>query len=233
MYILSLETSTRNFSLAVSKDEKVLRSRNIRTDKILESSMIGAIEKILGFCDLTFEQVDALVVGLGPGSFTSLRVGLSTVKAFALATKKKLVGVCSLDVIASGVVGAKVDEICVLVDARREKVYAAIYDKNLSLKSEYMLTSIDDVLKLVQGKTLFVGDGIPLYKKHIEQAYRSHSKEKANGCQPVFASEKFWYPQAKELAKLGGRRLQKKDFDDPAMILPIYLYPQDCQVNRS
>ena len=126
MHILSLETSTKVFSLAVSKDDRLLRSRNLRTERILETSIIGAIDKLLASCDLNLDKIDVLAVGLGPGSFTSLRVGLSTVKAFALAMDKKIIGVPSLDVIASGVKLKEEDEICVLVDARRDKVYAAI-----------------------------------------------------------------------------------------------------------
>ncbi len=232
MYILCLETSTKNFSLAIAKDEKVLRFRNVRTDRILESSMTSSIDKLLVSCDLNFKKVDALAVGLGPGSFTSLRVGLSTVKAFALATGQKVAGVCSLDVLASGVSEEKTDEICVLVDARRGKVYAAIYDKNLSRKTEYLLTTIDDVLNRVQGTTLFVGDGIVLYKEDIQAAYRVYAQKKTTQCRCLFAAEKFWYPQAKELAKLAFKQLAAKKYDDPATLVPIYLYPQDCQVNQ-
>ncbi|MBF0489443.1 MAG: tRNA (adenosine(37)-N6)-threonylcarbamoyltransferase complex dimerization subunit type 1 TsaB [Candidatus Omnitrophica bacterium] len=230
MYILSLETSTKNFSLAVSHDEKLLRFRNVRTDRILESSMLSSIDKLLSSCDLTFDQVDALAVGLGPGSFTSLRVGLSTVKAFGLATDKKIVGICSLDVLASAVSKQKVDEICVVVDARRGNVYAAIYNMDLSLKTEYLLTKIEDVLTRVKGKTLFVGDGATLYQKQIEEAYKAQGK--ISSCRAVFADEKFSYPQARELAKLALKRLEQKKYDDPATIVPIYLYPQDCQVDR-
>lgn len=231
MHILSLETSTRNFSLAVSKDDQVLKFRNFRTDKILESSMIPSIDKLLTSCHLKLEKIEAIAIGLGPGSFTSLRVGLSTVKAFALATNKKLIGVSSLDIIAAGVANKEADEICVIVDARRGKVYAAIYDRQISRKTDYLLTTIDDVLEHVYGETLFVGDGVALYKDHIEKAYKTYAKTHHSDCKPRFALEKFWYPQAKELAKLAIKKMKNKEFEDPARIVPIYLYPSDCQVH--
>src|SRR3569833_2428790 len=102
MHILALETSTKNFSLAIADNDKVLRFRNVRTDRILESSMTRSIEKLLSSCDLSFDDVDVLAGGGGPGSFTSLRVGLSTVKALALAADNKVVGISSLDLIAQG-----------------------------------------------------------------------------------------------------------------------------------
>jgi len=232
MYILSLETSTKIFSLAIAQNEKVLRYRNVKTERILESSMIKAIDKLLNSCDLNLDKIDALAVGLGPGSFTSLRVGLSTVKAFALAADTKVIGVGSLDVIASGVRHQEADEICVLVDARRGKVYTAIYDSNLSRTTDYLLTTIDEILKKVKGKTLFVGDGLGLYREHIENAYRDHSQKKLTQCGAIFSDEKFWFPHSKELVKLALRKLRNKEFEDPERIVPIYLYPEDCQVSR-
>jgi tRNA threonylcarbamoyladenosine biosynthesis protein TsaB len=235
MHILSLETSTKSFSLAVSDSQKVLRSKNILTERILESSMITSIDGLVKSCGLKFKGIDVLAIGLGPGSFTGLRVGLATVKAFALATNKKVVGVSSLDVVASAVADQEADEICVLMDARRGKVYAAIYDINKNTfevrrKTDYLLTMIDDVLNKVYGTTLFVGDGITLYQKTIEEVYQAYNRKKAGFCRPLFADEKFWYPQSKELAKLAWKRVEEKKFDHPGTLVPIYLYPQDCQV---
>lgn len=232
MYLLSLETSTKIFSLAVSRDEKVLRFRNIRTARILESSIITSIDGLLVSCKLGFKDIDTLAIGLGPGSFTSLRVGLSTIKAFALSSGKKVVGIGSLDVIASGVAGEQADEICVIVDARRGKVYAAVYDGQLNRKTDYLLTTIEDVLTRVQGTTLFVGDGVSLYRQHIEAAYKDYHKNQPTLCRAIFAAEKFWYPQSKELAKLALKRIKHKEFDNPVALTPVYLYPQDCQVTR-
>ncbi len=232
MYILSLETSTKNFSLALSNDAKVLRFRNITTERILESSMTKAIDKLLVSCDLSLKKIDAIAVGLGPGSFTSLRVGISTIKAFAFALNKKVVGIGSLDVIASAVTKTQADEICVIVDARRGKVYAAIFDTMLKPKTEYLLTTIDDVLEKVQGTTLFVGDGLELYKDRIQKAYREHNAKTQSSCRAIFTLPKFWFPQSRQLAKLAFSRLKNDSYDDPEKLTPIYLYPQDCQVTK-
>lgn len=232
MYILALETSTKNFSLALSKDEKLLRYRNVRTAKILETSIIPEVDKLLVSCGLTLKNIDVLAVGLGPGSFTSLRVGLSTIKAFAFSQNKKVVGIGSLDLIASGTSHPNADEICGIVDARRQKVYAAIYDQNLNRKTDYLLTTIDDVLERVHGTTLFVGDALGLYQEHIQKAYQNYNSKNKSECRPIFASEKFWFPRAQELAKLAFKKIVTKEFVDPEQVVPIYLYPQDCQVDR-
>ncbi len=217
MYFLSFETSTKIFSLALSRDEKVLRHRNLETASVLEDAILPAMDKVLDAAGIKFSQIDGFAIALGPGSFTSLRVGLSTVKAFAMSTGKPIVGIPSLDIIARGVEAGDCDEICVINDARRGKVYACLYDAGAVRKSDYLLTSLDDVLKKVHGKTLFVGDALGLYRKEIKSK-----------C--LFADEKWWYPQAKVMAAMSYERFRKQQYDDAAKLLPLYLYPQDCQV---
>ena len=102
MYFLSFETSTKIFSLAVSKDEKVLRYRNLKSALVLEDSILPTVDKMLDSAGIKFSQIDGFAIALGPGSFTSLRVGLSTVKAFAMSTAKPVVGIPTLDIIAHG-----------------------------------------------------------------------------------------------------------------------------------
>jgi len=85
MYFLSFETSTKVFSLALNKDEKVLRFRNVKSALILEDAILPTVDKMLDAAGITFDQIDGFAIALGPGSFTSLRVGLATVKAFAMA----------------------------------------------------------------------------------------------------------------------------------------------------
>ncbi len=232
MNILSLETSSKIFSLAVSRDAQVLRFRNVKSTRLLENSIIKAIDKICLDAGVKFEKIDAFAIALGPGSFTSLRVGLSTVKAFCMATGKPLVGIGSLDVIAAGVAGKPCDEICVISDARRSKVYAAIFDPTGKRKGKYLLVTVEELLTQVHGKTLFVGDGLNLYRQQIEEAYKAHAKSAKSDCQALFAPEKLWYPQAKLMAQLAYARLQLNDYDDAAKLLPIYLYAQDCQVQK-
>ena len=103
MYFLSFETSGKIFSLAINKDEKVLRYRNLKTAFVLEDSILPAMDKILDSAGIRFTRIDGFAVALGPGSFTSLRVGLAMVKAFAMSTAKPVVGIPTLDIIASGI----------------------------------------------------------------------------------------------------------------------------------
>ena len=221
MYFVSFETSSKIFSLAVNKDGKVLRYRNLRSAQVLEDSILPALDKALDSAGIKFGQIDGFAIALGPGSFTSLRVGLATVKAFAMSTGKPVVGIPTLDIIARGVERGGCDEICVINDARRGNVYACIYGQS-GRKGDYMLSSLDELLNKVRGKTLFVGDALKLYRKDIEKAYKSKC---------LFADEKWWYPQAKIMAGLAYERFRDHRYDDAAGLQPLYLYAQDCQVS--
>ncbi len=228
MYFLSFETSTKIFSLALNKDEKVLRYRNLKSALVLEDSIIPAVDKILDSAGVKFNQIDGFAIALGPGSFTSLRVGLATVKSFAFATGKPVVGIPSMDIIAQGIDLGACDEICVINDARRGNVYSCLYGPK-GRKGEYLLTTLDAVLDQVHGRTLFVGDALGIYRKNIEEAYQK-SAQKNSSCKCLFADEKWWYPQSKVMAALAYKRFCNKQYDDAANLLPLYLYPQDCQV---
>ena len=141
-----------------------------------------------------------------------------------MATAKPVVGIPSLDIIARGVSLGDCDQICVLNDARRGKVYAAVYDAH-GRRGDFLLAPLDEVLGELKGKTLFVGDALGLYHEDIKRAYQKGTPHKC-----LFSDEKFWYPQARVMAALAFERFEKKQYDDIASLLPLYLYPQDCQV---
>jgi len=223
MNFLALDTSTKNFSLAVSQDEELMIEQNKLCDKVLSNSIIPAIKNILQKSKIELSQIDCFVVGRGPGSFTGLRVGLSTIKALALATHKPVVGIPTLDAIALNSYQPPFTSICVMSDARRDLVYACLYQREgdcLKRKSKYLLTTIDDVLKKVKPTTLFTGDAVKIFRKEILQYKGS------------FTKERYWSPRASCLIKLAWPKIQKRDFDDIDRLVPLYLYPKDCQVQR-
>ncbi len=228
MKILSLETSTKTFSLAVSDHQKILASRHFKLTKVLSSSIIPAINGILKKSRLALKDLDGFAIGLGPGSFTSLRVGLSTVKGLSFATGKPIVGISSLDVLAMNAPSTVGASICVACDARRNLVYSCFYRRSkngLERTSEYFLAEIDEILNKIKGTAFFVGDGVGLYKEKIVARGQQSSRN-------LLAQEKDWYPHARYLAELATPRFVKKEFDSVDEIVPLYLYPEDCQIQK-
>lgn len=228
MNILALDTSTKVFSLAVATDGKVVAGRDIVLEGVLSSSIIPSIDAILKKAKIPFGKLNGFAIGLGPGSFTSLRVGLSTVKGFCLASGKPVVGISSLDLIGTNINELDKD-ICVLTDAKRNMVYAAIFTPTatgLKRKSDYLLVEPKDLLPKIKTGTVFTGDGLKLYQDIIK-AYC-----KKNGIPCVFEKEINWTPSARHLCALAHARFAAKKTDNIKTLLPIYLYPEDCQVTK-
>ena len=229
MNILTLETSTKGFSLALSKDQKVVTYRNFKSDQVLSSSIIPAIARILKQGRLSLGKLDGLAVGLGPGSFTSLRVGLATVKGLVFSLQIPVVGISSLDSVAYAIPASSPSgeaDICVATDARRGLVYACFYQKKKSelvRKSDYLLVKIDEMIDRIKAKTVIAGDALSLYKDEIAKRKKGRV---------IFTEEKYWRPQARYLVPLALQRFEENDYDDANRLVPIYLYPDDCQVQR-
>ena len=235
MKILAIDTSTKNFSLVLGRDGRIISHENAFLDKILDKSIIPTIDRILKKAGWKIFDIDAFAVGLGPGSFTSLRVGLATVKGLAMATEKELIGISSLDVLAQGAIHEPCDEICVITDAKRQLLYACLYKcqgDRLKAKSKHQLISLKGILDQVHGRTLFVGDGVTLYKDEILKCYKDAKRRRKTSCVALFAEERLNLPDARQLFQLACGRVKENRYDDIQKLNPIYLYPEDCQVQK-
>lgn len=225
MNILAMDTSTKQYSLAVAVKGALKAYKNVKADKVLSDTIMVNIDKVLSKAGVALAGLDGFAVGLGPGSFTSLRVGLSTVKALAFATKKPVVGVSSLDALAMAVKD-KDAAVCTVMDARRGLVYACHYRKKnnvLERDADYQLVDIGKYLKGLKAPGIFVGDALDLYRDSILQSKKCLRLEDGESA----------FPQARYLLPLALERFRKGQFDDAARLVPIYLYPEDCQVTKS
>jgi len=227
MRILSIETSSQNFSLAVSEDTRILTEYNTRREKFLSSSIISAIQGLLRKSQLSLQEFDGFAVGLGPGSFTSLRVGLATLKGLAFVTPKPVVGIPSLDVLARNAPEGLRGQVCTLSDAKRGLVYACLYRREgdqWKRESDYLLIGIEELLRKTTPQSFFIGDGIGVFQKQLSGLFATEDLAR-----PHLANEKDWYPRARNLALLAYARFIKKEFDSVDRLTPLYLYPEDCQ----
>jgi len=228
MNLLAVDTSSRRLSLAVKTADGKIRQRNVILTRVLESSMIPAVRRILDGSGLSLDKLDALAVGLGPGSFTSLRVGLATMKGLAFAAGKPLIGIPSLDALVLGCAGLEAAQICTVGDAKRNMVYGCVYDVKdggAARRSEYLLIEMKILLTRIKNDTVFAGDGADLYKDLI----LAHGKKIRR--RMIFAGDKSAYPQARHVLELAEEIAAKGKFSAPEQIAPLYLYPDDCQVS--
>ncbi len=154
--VLGIETTTRNCSVAVVSQEKVLAEYNVNTGNNHEPHLMPLIQKALSECNLKLNDVSGIAVSTGPGSFTGLRIGIATAKGLGLASEKPVIGIPTLDGLAYNVCSLhtcrgsihrtrnsipsgtklcaesnfklpKVAIVCPVIDAHREEVYSALY----------------------------------------------------------------------------------------------------------
>lgn len=230
MKILFLDTSSKILSLAVAEDKKILSQTHRLLDRKHSLQLIPLIERMLKKIRLPLKKIDGFCVSKGPGSFTGLRIGITTIKGLAFVLQKPVVAVPSLDILAQNAKkfkrGKNAFQICPIVDAKQNKVYACLYQaKNGKIvrKSGYLLLPVEELLKKLKGKILFLGDGIRVYREKICRNRR---------IKPAFAEEKFWYPKAVGAVSLAAARFEKGRFEDVNRLAPLYLYPKECQIKK-
>ncbi|MBM3251655.1 MAG: tRNA (adenosine(37)-N6)-threonylcarbamoyltransferase complex dimerization subunit type 1 TsaB [Candidatus Omnitrophica bacterium] len=225
MKILAIDTSSNNLSIAISDDKGRVFEKNIYSEKKLSSLIIPSINLMLKKTKTSLRSLDALAVGLGPGSFTGLRIGVATIKALALGAAKPVIGIPSLDILARNVKADNL-QICPLLDAKRDRVYTCFYqnrNKHFKKLNDYLLIEIKDFFKKIKTRTVFLGDGLNIYKDLI--------KDKL-GRKAYFAEDKLWRVRAGNLVILAKERIKNKKFDNPDKIVPLYLYPKECQIKK-
>ena len=225
MNILAIDTSSKYFYLAIAEDDKIRVSICRPSGRELSRMIIPLIEKALKKAGLSLEDIDYFACGLGPGSFTGLRVGLAVIKGFAFSLNKPVAGIVSLDVIAGSQSNFS-GYVCPVVDARRSLVYSAIYRaKNGILKREgrYLLVPLKELLAKLKGrdKVIFLGDGLSLYRGDIE---------KELGLRAHFVDEGFWYPKPENLLRLAREKIKNREIADLDKLVPFYMYPKECQI---
>ena len=219
MNLLAIDASGIAGSVAYIKDGKLTGEYYI-CDKLTHSQTImPMLEDMKALLNINLEEVDAVAVTSGPGSFTGLRIGVTTAKALALALEVPIIGVPTLDTIAHAMVYTDY-LICPIMDARRNQVYTALYKweaDHLKRLTEHMAVDIEDyIIELSEReeKIIFLGDGVSVYENTI--------KEKL-GEKAVFAPSFCNLQHASVLADVATRLYKEGQVEDPALFVPIYL----------
>jgi tRNA threonylcarbamoyladenosine biosynthesis protein TsaB len=222
MRILGIETSTPVVSVAVAEDEKVRGEYALTTKQGHMKHLLPLIDSLLTSLDFTLQDIDGYAVAIGPGSFTSLRVGLATCKALAHATGKQVAGVPTLDVLARGLKG-RPGLICPVLCARRDEVYTAFYvssSQGVQCLSSYLAVSPMDLAQRLSRELLanvtFVGDGAQKYWDLLSENL---------GEQAILADLTLMWPRAGLVTLMGLEAFEKKEGNSPEAVQALYVKP--------
>lgn len=171
MKILAIESSTLVASVAIISEDVLLAEYTINHKKTHSQTLLSMIDEIVSMCELDLNEIDAIAVSGGPGSFTGLRIGSATGKGLGLALDKPMIHIPTMDAIAYNFAGTD-KLICPMMDARRRQVYSGLYECNdaLVVKREQSISLIDTVIDEINecGKeVIFLGDGVPVNEEYI------------------------------------------------------------------
>lgn len=172
MKILSIETSGKVCAVALSENNNLIKEELIEDENTHSVKLMPLVDKLLNDTSTSIKDIDLFGCDIGPGSFTGIRIGVSTVKAFLDVTNKKVVGVSALEILAENV--QKDGIICSLIDAKNQNVYCGIFEKNkenYNQIEDFKFDNINNIINFVKNinkKIIFVGDGSITYKDMIE-----------------------------------------------------------------
>lgn len=221
--ILNIETATNVCSVSVSKNGIVEGSRESSDEKSHAKLLTIFIDEVIKELNYTFDDFDAVAVSKGPGSYTGLRIGVSTAKGICYAKDLPLIAINTLHSMANGII-SKINsneieiedlENCIIVpmiDARRMEVYSAFFNSEGDFERDVKAEIIDENSYqeiLIKQKMIFFGDGSEKIKDVIKH-------ENAMFIDDI-------YPSSKDMVKLAETKFQKSEFEDVAYFEPFYL----------
>lgn len=223
MQILAIETATPVGSVALVNEAGIIASYSWQVNSSHSEELMAAVGRILSSSAVKVLKLDGVAVSIGPGSFTGLRIGLSTAKGLCFANQIPLVAVSTLKALASRFPFCKY-RVCPMLDARKKQVYTCLYDTSegaiRGLFSPEAITP-DEFLERLDEPTLFTGDGAFLYQKNIINRLNERA---------FFAPFHLAFPDAGAIGRLGILKLKKGQKTDAFSIEPTYIRGADVRV---
>lgn len=228
MKILGIDSSGLVASAAIADEKNIIAEFTVNNKQTHSQTLLPMIEKVVDMSGIELEQIDAIAIAAGPGSFTGLRIGSATAKGIGLALKKPVVSVPTLEGLAYRV-SVFDGIICPIMDARRNQVYTGIYkmDKgNLVCLSEQKAVDIHEIIEELEKydeKVIFLGDGVEVQRETIEKEFK-----KEYCFAPIHLSKQ----SAAAVAVLGDIYFNQGMAEDAAEHKPIYLRKSQAERER-
>jgi len=222
--VLALETATTAGSAAILDDEDgPIGEVRVNIKVAHAERLMPSIDWLLKSSHISIHDIDAFAVSIGPGSFTGLRIGLSTVKGFSYATQKPVIPVPTLDAFARTLPFCEYF-ICPMLDARKNEIYTGLYKWKKGICEKIIPeTAINppDFLKEIKGQTVFTGDGVRIYKELIINIL---------GDDAIFAPPSKMSPSASNVAQIALEKLKEGIAIDPITLTPFYIRKSEAEI---
>jgi tRNA threonylcarbamoyladenosine biosynthesis protein TsaB len=211
--ILSIETATTNCSIALARDGKVMAKRSVNAGFSHSEKINLFILEVIAEAHCSLNDLQAIAVSIGPGSYTGLRIGVSTAKGLCYALNIPVITVSTLEAMAYGIHALPHEFIVPMIDARRMEAYCAVFDRDKKEISAPEAIVIDD----------------SFYARFREKNHLVLAGDGADKCIDLFANENTirvvpgFFPAAEFVAIVAEQKFNSSNFDNVALFEPIYL----------
>jgi len=226
MNILALDTSSRTIGLAIMTEETVLYEIHLNVGKDHSSVLLPELDRALQSLSFGVEDIDLFAVTIGPGSFTGIRIGLSTVKGFVLCHDKPLIGVSVLEALAHNVCAEDMP-ICPVLNGPMGDIYTALY--RYRTESGFSCLLPDQIMKPqslpahIQEPVLLIGEGAVAKRDELMGLLPAKAR---------FLPESFNICRPSVVGKIGREMLQKTGSHNPFTLIPAYLRPSEAELKK-
>ena len=226
--VLAIDTATPCSSVALTRGDvcqgELVASLSLNSKITHSRRLLTGIDWLLAENNIDSADIDGLAVGLGPGSFTGLRIAMATVKGLAVAMAKPLLGISTLDALALNCSGGK--PLCALIDARKKEVYRRWYlqDKLGVYRPHGNIAALtpQDLVQEVMESSLFVGDGLLSYGEMLKETL---------GDLLVMAPRTLLHPSAVAIGFLCCEQLERGELLDLESAVPLYVRASDAELS--
>lgn len=224
MKVLGLDTSTLMTTCSVMDGDKLIGEYSLSHDMSHSEKLVPMIKEMMDSLGLKLEDIDLYAAAIGPGSFTGLRIGIATIKAFAHIYNKPVVGVSTLEAMAYNLPYNPV--VIPMINARRDRVYTGIYsweDEVLETILNPCIFEIDELIEFIQSnydRVLVNGDGAVVFKEILKTAL---------GDKVIFSTPGLNMSKASSICELAIKKYNDGVSDDFFTLAPEYLLETQAQ----
>jgi len=225
MKVLAIETSTMLGGVAIADEKGLIAETRLNVKSTHSERLMATIDEQLRQSELVLGDIDAFAVASGPGSFTGLRIGLSAAKGLCYATGKPLVMVPTLEAFARSFPFSR-HPVCVMLDARRGEVYAAVFqwDGRFIKLLDEVSAMPEDLFKDVDSPVVLAGEGAQVYRERLVAVL---------GERAMFAPFVTMVPSPANVAMIGLEKALQGEFTDASASAPFYIRKSEAEVKWS
>jgi len=227
MLLLAVDTTTRFGSVAVVSGGEARAEVNYVSPSSHSRQVFRAVDEVLRIVGLKFDDLEGLAVAAGPGSFTGIRIGLSLVKALALASGRPLAAVSALEALAGKLILPGIEVMAPMIDARKGEVFAGAYRPDVAGLKEIVepgaYRPADFLARLPSDQIIaFIGTGAALYRSTVEERFSGRA---------LFPDRSFHI--AAEVGRIAEKILASGGGISPAELQPIYYRPSQAEEKKT